>query len=64
MILALLLSALTIEEAVQRAVQNNAEVSVARSSLIVAAAETAATQALPAPEFRMSLGVSMPTPRP
>jgi len=56
MILALLLSALTIEEAVQRAVQNNAEVSVARSSLIVAAAETAATRALPAPEFRMSLG--------
>ena len=56
MIFALLLSALTIDEAVQRALRNNPDVSVARASLIVAAAETAGSRALPAPEFRMSTG--------
>jgi outer membrane protein TolC len=56
MILALLLSALTIDEAVQRALRNNPGVSVARASLLVAAAETAAARALPSPEFRVSTG--------
>jgi outer membrane protein TolC len=55
MILALF-AVLTIDEAVQRALWNNPDVSVARASLIVAAAETAASRVLPAPEFRMSTG--------
>lgn len=56
MILALLLSALTVEEAVQRALRNDPSVSVARASLMVAAAEMTAARSLPTPEFRMSTG--------
>ena len=39
MIFALLLATLTMDEAVQRALRNHPEVSVARASLMVAAAE-------------------------
>ena len=56
MILALLLSALTMDEAVERALRNNPEVAVARAARVVASAQAAVARALPAPEFRMSIG--------
>ena len=56
MIFALLFSALTIDEAVERALRNSPEVNVARVSLAVASAQVAVGRALPAPEFRMSTG--------
>jgi outer membrane protein TolC len=56
MIFALLLSVLTIDEAVERALRNNPEVTVARASLAVVSAEANVARTLPAPEFRMSIG--------
>jgi outer membrane protein TolC len=56
LILALFFASLTLDEAVQRALRMDPQVSVARASLAVAAAETAAARSLPAPEFRMSTG--------
>jgi outer membrane protein TolC len=53
-ILALLLSTLTMEEAIERALGNNAELSVARASLAVASAHETAARTLPSPEFRLS----------
>lgn len=54
MIVAFLLAALTMDEAVERALRNNPEAKVARASVAVAAAEKAVARALPAPEFRLS----------
>lgn len=56
MIVPLLLAALTIDEAVVRALQNNPEVGVARAARVIASAKAAVARAIPAPEFRMSIG--------
>jgi outer membrane protein TolC len=56
MMLALFFAALTMDEAVQRALRSNPEVSMARASLVVTRAETAKASVLPAPEFRFNTG--------
>lgn len=56
MTLAFLFAALTLDEAVLRALGSSPEIKIARASLVVSTAETSVARVLPAPEFRFNTG--------